>query len=425
MTQGMNDWAVEQTARGLFWRPDESADDPYPGTLTLKSDGGAVLELFGQDRDWVPSASQGEEPRPALIPGEALLFFFEQPSHRRILGAAEDLGFVTLDRCVANGWKQSLQVRLSSASYRVETVIRGLCYETDEPTSFCSLGFHAAGLKQMLHRLDDQETTLDDDCVLRFVPDSDRTTAHAEIEPQAAATLLHLSKHALAVRDFLTLAYMRESAIYAMWAIEENAPDDHKKVDIRASIPWNKPGVKRDFINPEAMLFATDDMKGNLADTVGRWMHLYTEYADAVNLYFTNQFMTYAPIHVKLSMLFRAVDAWYRVERAVPDNKPTPSLGKALGDLIDEYTGDLEMSFSMLADVERVRKMRNAITHPGRTTSLWAGDTLEYVATERQLTALMQICMLRKIGFSDDIVKHIVSRDAIKLLLHTKFIEFV
>ena len=227
------------------------------------------------------------------------------------------------------------------------------------------------------------------------------------------------------MRDFLTLARMRESAIYGMWAAEENAPSDHAVVKIRAPLPWNRPGVERDFINPEAMLFATDDMKGNLADTVGCWMHLYTEYADAVSLYFTNQFMTYAPTHVKLSMLFRAVDAWYRVDHAVPDDGRTPSLNKALGDLISKYTGDLEMAFSMLADGERVGKMRNGIMHPGRTASLWAGDTLEYVATERQLTLLMQICMLRKIGFSDDIVKRIVSRDAVKLLLHTKFIEFV
>lgn len=421
----MKDWAVDQTVRGLFWQSDGSEDEAYPGTLTLKSDGGAVLELFGQDRDEIPSASQGEESSPALIPDQAPLFFFEQPSHRRILGVTEDLGSVTLDRCVANGWKQSLQVRLSSASYRVETVIRGLCYETDEEMSLCSLGFHAVGLKQALHGLDDQETTLGDGCVLRFVPDSDFTTAHAEVRPEATSTLLHLSRHALAVRDFLTLARMRESAIYAMWAVEKNAPDDHKKVDVRAPLPWNKPGVERDLINPKMMLFATDDMDGNLAGTVGRWMCLYEDYTDAVDLYFTNQFMTYAPTHVKLSTLFRAVDAWYRVDHAIPDDGRTPSLNKALGDLISKYTGDLEMAFSMLADGERVGKMRNGIMHPGRTASLWAGDTLEYVATERQLTLLMQICMLRKIGFSDDIVKGIVSKADVKQLLHTEFVKFV
>lgn len=423
--QGMKDWAVEQTVRGLFWQSDSSEDEPYPGTLTLKSDGGAVLELFGQDRDEVSLASQGEESRPALIPDQAPLFFFEQPSHRRILGVTEDLGSVTLDRCVANGWKQSLQVRLSSASYRVETVFRGLCYETDEEPSFYSLGFHVAGLEQMLHGLDDQETTLDDGCVLRFVPDADFTTAHAEVRRKTTSTLLHLSSHALAVRDFLTLARMRESAIYAMWAVEKNAPDDHKKVDVRAPLPWNKPGAERDFINPKVMLFTTDDMKGNLVDTVGRWTHLYEVYTDAVNLYFTNQSMTYAPIHVKLSTLFRAVDAWYRIDQAMLDGERTPGFGEALGDLINEYTGDLEISFSKLTDVEHVRKMRNGIIHPGRTIPLWAKDTQEYVATERQLTLLLQICMLRKIGFSDNIVKRIVNKDVAKHLLHTKFIEFV
>lgn len=415
MTPGMNDWAVEQATRGFFWRADEQEDEACPGTLTLTPDGGATLELFGWAREADPAAQRP----PALIPDQSRPLSVSATLHHRVLGAVLELGLVTLDRCVAARPGRSGKVHLSWASYRFENVFRGRHYGTDSEMSLRSLGFCAVGLEQMLHGLDVRETTLDDGCRLRFVPDSDRTTAHAEIRPQAATTLSHLSGHALAVRNFLTLARMRESAVYAMWTIEEDAPADHKKVDIRASLSWNRPGVERGFIDPEMMLFATDDVKANLADVVDRWISLCAAYADAVDLYFTNQFMTYTPIHAKLSMLFRAVDAWHRVDQAMLDGKRTPNFGEALGDLINGYTGDLETPFSILSDVERVRKMRNEITHPGRTTPFWDGDIREYVATERELTLLMQICMLRKIGFSDDVVKDIVNKDAVKQQLHT------
>ena len=419
MMQGMNDWAVEQATRGFFWRADGQADEACPGTLMLTPDGGATLDLF----DWAREVDPTAQKPPALVPDQSRPLSASPTLHHRVLGAVLELGLVTLDRCVAARPGRSGKVHLSWASYRFENIFRGRHYGADSEMSLRSLGFCAAGLEQMLRGLDVRETTLDDGCRLRFVPDSDRTTAHAEIRPQVATSLLHLSGHVLAVRNFLTLARVRESAIYAMWTIEEDAPVDHKKVDIRTALPWNRPGVERGFIDPEMMLFVTDDVKANLADVVGRWISLCADYADAVDLYFTNQFMTHTPIHIKLSMLFRAVDAWYRVNRAVPDDGFTSRFDEALGDLINEYTGDLEMSFSILADGERVRKMRNEIIHPGRTTPLWDGDIREYVATERELTLLMQICMLREIGFSDDVVKGIVNKDAVKQLLHTEFVK--
>ena len=420
MMRGMNDWAVEETTRGFFWRADEQEDEACPGTLTLTSDGGATLELFGWERE---ADSTAQRP-PALVPDQSHPLFPTLTSHRRILGAVEGLGCVTLDRCVATGAGRSGELYLSRASYKVESVTRGLYYKLDETMSLCRMGFYAAGLEQMLHGLGDQETTLDDGCVLRFAPDSDFVPAHAEIQPRTATPLLHLSRHALAVRDFLTLARMRESAIYGMWATEENAPSDHAVVKIRTPLPWNRPGVERDFISPDMMLFAADDVKENFTDVIGRWISLYADYTAAVDRYFTNQFVTHAPIHVKLSTLFEAIDAWYRTDREVPDDKWTPSFGKALDGLISEYTGDLEISFSMLDDKKRIGKMRNEIIHPGRKTPLWDGDTQERVATERQLTLLMQICMLRKIGFSNEAVKGIVSKRAVKQLLHTEFVKF-
>lgn len=419
--QGMNDWAVEQATRGFFWLADGQVDEACPGTLTLTPDGGATLDLFG----WAREADPATQSSPALIPDQSRPLSVSPILHHRVLGAVLELGLVTLNRCVAARPGRSGKVHLSWASYKFENVIRGRHYEADSEMSLRNLGFCAVGLEQMLRGLDAQETILDDDCVLRFVPDSDFTTAHAEIRPQVATTLSHLSRHALAVRDLLTLARMRESAIYAMWTIEDDAPVDHKRVDIRASLSWNRPGVERGFIDPEMMLFSTDDVNENLVDVVGRWMSLYADQADAVDLYFTNQFMTYTPVHAKLSMLFRAVDAWYRVDREVPDDERTPHFGEALDNLISKHTADLEISFPMLADGKRVRKMRNEIVHPGRATPLWDGETQEYVATERELTLLMQICMLRNIGFSDDVVKGIVSKDAVKQLLHTEFVKLV
>lgn len=420
VAQSMSDWAVEETVRGLFWLPNQSHEDAVPGTLSLTPDGRATLDLFGIERDLDPAVQQT-----SLIPDFGALFSSTQKSRHRIVGITEDLGIVTLNRCVAAGWRTSLQVRFGRASYQVESIFQGLHYETGEESSPRQLGFYATGLEQMLRGLDVQEATLHDGCRLRLVPTSDTHVAHAEILPESPTGLVRLTRHAVTVRDFLSFARMRQSAIYGMWATEHNAPAKHETVKVRVPIPWNKPNISRDFISPNTMLFATDDVKGDLAETISRWIQMYADYEDAVDLYFSDRFLTNAPLHVKLSTLFRAVDAWYRVDYEVPENKRTPSVATALKELIGRYTADLEISFSVLAESKRVRKMRDGITHPGRTTSLSDGSALEYAATERQLILLMQICMLRKIGFSNDAVKGIVSKDAVKQLLRTEFIEFV
>ena len=420
VAQSMNDWAIEETVRGLFWLPDQSHDDAVPGTLSLMPDGKATLDLFGIEHEPDPTEQQT-----ALIPDLHALFSSRQKSRHRIVGIAEDLGIVTLNRCVATGWRTSLQVRLGRASYQVESIFQGLHYEAGEESSPRQLGFYATGLEQMLRGLDVQEATLHDGCRLRLVPTSDTQVAHAEILPESPTGLVRLTRHAVTVRDFLSFARMRQSAIYAMWATEHDAPAGHEDVNVRVPIPWNTPSISRRFISPDAMLFAADDVKGSLAETISRWVRLCADYEDAVDLYFSDRFLTNAPLHVKLSTLFRAVDAWYRVDYEVPENKRTPAVAKALKNLIGKYSADLGISFSILADSKRVREMRNGITHPGRTTSLSDGSPLEYVATESQLILLLQICMLRKIGFSDDVVKRIVRKDAVKQLLQTEFIKFV
>lgn len=416
----MNDWAIEETVRGLFWLPNQSHDDAVPGTLSLTPDGSATLDLFGIERDRDPTGQQT-----SLVPEFGALFSSAQKSRHRIVGIAEDLGFVTLNRCVAAGWRASLQVRLSGASYQVESIFQGLHYEAGEESSPRQLGFYATGLEQMLRGLDVQEATLHDGCRLRLIPTSDTHVAHAEILPESPTGLVRLTRHAVTVRDFLSFARMRQSAIYGMWATEHDAPAKHEVVKVRVPIPWNRPSISRGFISPDAMLFTTDDVKGSLAETISRWVQLCADYEDAVDLYFSDRFLTNAPLHVKLSTLFRAVDAWYRVDYEVPENKLTPAVAKALKNLIGKYSADLGISFSILADSKRVREMRNGITHPGRTISLSDGSPLEYVATESQLILLMQICMLRQIGFSNDAVKSIVRKDAVKHLLQTEFIEFV
>lgn len=442
VAQSMNDWAIEETVRGLFWLPDRgrpsladirqefvrglfwspnrSHEDAIPGTLSLTSDGGATLDLFGIEQE---SYATGQQT--ALIPHRRARFSWEQKSRHRIVGIAEELGLVTLNRCVAAGWQTSLQVRLGRASYRVETIFQGLHYKAGEESSPRRLGFYATGLEQMLRGLDVQEATLHDGCRLRLVPTSGTQVAHAEILPESPTGLVRLTRHAVTVRDFLSFARMRQSAIYAMWATEHDAPAEHDVVNVRVPIPWNTPSISRRFISPDAMLFATGDVNGSLAETISRWVRLCADYEDAVALYFSDRYLTNAPLHVKLSTLFRAVDAWYRVDYKVPETVYTPAVAEALENLIGKYTADLGISFSTLSEPERVREMRNGITHPGRTTPLSDGSPLEYAATERQLILLLQICMLREIGFSDDDVKRIVRKDGVRQLLQTEFIKFV
>lgn len=418
--ESRNDWAAEKTVRGFFWRPDESDKDACAGTLHLTSNGEIRLDVFGWEREIDPDALH----RPSLIPKQASIFF-GQPSHRRVLGVVEDLGVVSLDRCVPHGRGRSSQVRLSSASYRVETVIRGQHYPLDDDPALHKLGFCATGIDQMLRDLPAQEATLHDGCRMQFVPTSDTEIAHVVILPNGPTPLGHLSRHAVSLCDFLSLSRMREAAIYEMWGIECHAPTDQAEINIRQTIPHNKPSADRRFVHPEEMLFSTDDIKNEVARVVERWFLLRNDYKDAVDLYFGRMRAGDVPIDIPLLVLFRAADAWCRVDCNVPEDGRTPSAGKVIEHLIDAYTSDLALSFSKLTDVEAISKLRNKIMHPGRDVRLSDLDPLEYVATERQLTLLLRLCMLRKIGLSQEALKRIASKDVVRNMLETRFIEFV
>ena len=425
------DWAMEKSIRGVFWRPDQSYEEACHGTLTLTSNGGAVLELFDGWRSPDPLQVDISAPNRQLIPNHLLAFAGGQPSHRRILGIVEGWGNLTLDRCVAAGWRTSLGIGISSATYNVDAIIHGLLYDVHEEFSLRELSFAATGLGQFLHDSVAVEATFPDGCQIQLSPKGDSDNAHGKIISQSPQDLGHHNAHVFSVRDFLTLSRSREAGIYMMYGKETNAPDGHSGlIVIRQAVSRNRPDLERQLVDPRMLLFTTANLDGSERMVLEAWLKFCERYADVTHLYFNNKFVKHMPIDTKLLALTRALDAWYRVDKRVTDDCRTPSLSNVIRYLIDKYiveesVDESWISFSMLEKEDHVNNIRNLLNHPGRTSPISDLDALTLVSIQQQLDVLIQMCILKEIGIPDDVLKDAPQNETIRTMLNVRFIGYV
>ena len=273
-----------------------------------------------------------------------------------------------------------------------------------------------------------------------------KQTSLVRVRSERPQSVEYFSSIAVRLCNFLSLALDEDVGIQSMTGYLDQETDDGKGwqhpvrvygqfppfIDRSPSIQWHR------------ALFLYSDVADRIGDVVTKWFDSYETFAPALDLYFLSRTQTQAYLHTKALWLAQALETLHRrssdetemphekfreridlVIKSCPANiqdwvreKLQYANGLSFKSRIERLVEPFSSWFGSNSSeregfIRRIRDTRNYLTHyDPDTTKKRADRPDELFALYREMEALLQLHLLRLIGFDHSSIGSLVEQNA-------------
>lgn len=432
---------------GTWWLP-QRPQQPIHGTLTFTPSQGAILNLEG-----------GFFPRAV---GEM---------KQIVLGISSMGKKITLHDCLLLPVGNEIQLQPSASSFYANLVLVGAHFETPDAIRFRELCVRYSHLDQWargitglrpagdewgiaytavaaVHLADDGDYSVS----LNARPHLSSTEREARVTETVDITIRAVEERAFcelehvmgAITDFLNLGVGKPVyplAIQGITGGREGRAANGTPRDGAVNIFYQPIGLPMGWrtLTKADMLFTLGDMGHKVRDVLRNWLGGYHRLKKVCDLLFAPW---YCPMYIENRFLFtaQAVEVYHRLSRnnlEMPEEDHQKRVNEILGAVPKEHRkwleGKLQYSnevtlrrglkelieecYAFLgqlldeASVQKVIDTRNYLTHYAPHREGRAAEELELHHLTEKLRILLEICLLRELGFADDTIQGIVLKN--------------
>jgi hypothetical protein len=428
--------------KGIWSLPSAEAES-LPGTLTVKQ-GKADLELLGDFGHELLSEAARERSY-SLDPADQL----------RVLGSSADGKNITLEKVSSRNYQVSIP-GLPVAHYTAQAILVGKHFAEGEPILFDEISIRASDLNAWtrvsgfdvhhdFEKLDGAEALaftgfavdykVPDDieiqlargerAFIRYGAKSEGLaggTDHVAVTQEAAIHFRFAKKGGLdqvfrrvsEVRNFLSLAVGRPVSILAVTGYLDDYAESNgsrRPIDLMWQVPHNPdpPARGRRF---HEMLFSVPEASPDISSVMKRWLARQARLEPVFNLFFGVLYHPDLYLEVRFLTFAQAIETYdYRRRRHPGKKKLVQRVEDVLGScrtvskrIVGSDPTDVE------AFIELFRDSRNYYTHYNPKLEKRAAKGVPLYLLTLQLRAIIEMVLLRELGFSVRSIDAILER---------------
>jgi hypothetical protein len=426
--------------KGQWWPPEDDSK-PLPGTLSV-IEGKAILELIGNFGH--PLISKSARSRAYSMNLE------EKP---RILGVSTDGKPITLEGLSEAGQKIHIP-GLPTADYRARATLVGKHFDEGEEIAFDEIAIGASDLNTWTQvsgfamslgtepldeeghvamvKTDISYEAPDDihiplargeEIILRFTARSEGLGGRAEqvsMRQEAAlhwrfskpAPLASVFSRVSQIRNFLSLAVGRPVSITSVLGIQDDykrdGTDFPRPIELYWEIPHNPEPPERRR-HPREMLFTLTEAQPDASTVIKRWLARQDRLEPVFNLYFGTLYHPSLYLEVRFLAFAQALETYDFRRRRKPGNK---TLAERTHDVLRQcltVAGRIVGSDAE-AFVTDFKNSRNYYTHYYPKLKKKAASGVALLLLTVQLQAILEMSLLRQLGFPCRAVEEILER---------------
>ena len=404
---------------GFFWIPSNDNGEPeekdkIPGTLSIKDGGRIQLELFSSS---------------------CVTLKRKTP---RIVGTVERFGFVTLDDCLY--YRSNFSYGIKKWFLSIEIAFIGVQYKTNEEPKFNTFSFSVEGLHYWMrksgikHTNDNHNNTfsiryelpdntiykIDEDIKVLFCHKGNEhfkyDIHHSSVQIVENINCKIIASKELPLSTLISVAGKINSFLYFIMdqvvciknvkATSENIQKEYSSINIKKPVDIklfykNYPFIKK---SPQIVwpLFGFNFMQKNANQALNKWVNLYDKTNPALELYLSTQIGEHTSLKDNFLTLVKFIEAYHQkmfYSKKMDLKKRLKRFIEPLKELTDFHDEQ-----RLINDIVNTR---NYFTHYNpEKESKALHDDLYYLYLK--LEGIVQLTLLKELGFSDPKVKYIV-----------------
>ena len=409
---------IEQfKCKGDWWLP-EKPDERVCGILTYAPQEGALLELIGSFAGSVAGFTSSFAPE--IVLGES------------------DQGLVTLHDCVQT--HLTLGSTGSSSSFKVRNVLLGHHFASENYIRFEKLFVRYSNLDEWINRSGFDKKVLVESLkppwkvsVVYEPPQAIKIALGAdcemslEFQPKLPKLKFVLKEACIAQESYVKLAFAHQRNLrdcyetlfhlrnfltlaisVPIYPLELRGHVEGLKEPIK--IFFEQPYMPEDLelILPPKMLFKFDDVEGKFDLFLKNWYSKRISLKTVYELYFGLTYNPHMYVDDRFLNMCRAVEAYHK---AVIYRK-RKNLKKRLNELVDLYWSIASTFIPVKSTfLSIVVDTRNGLTHPDVKPKKNAVSGNELFLAAEQLRLLVEMCVLKEMGFTADEIQGLFAKN--------------